>query len=104
MLDIDECAESTNGCTQTCINTHGSYSCSCDAGYRLASDGRSCIDIDECAEDTDRCNQTCINTVGNYTCSCKSGYRLASDKQMCDGKPEIFDNNNMKVLILHNRY
>ena len=40
--DIDECAESTNGCSQTCNNTIGSYMCSCDFGYRLASNGRVC--------------------------------------------------------------
>ena len=86
LLDIDECIENDNDCAQTCVNTRGSYLCSCDPGYHLASDGHSCTDIDECDEDTDVCNQTCINTVGNYTCSCESGYRLASDKQMCNGK------------------
>lgn len=87
LLDVDECVENTNGCAHTCTNTRGSYSCSCDPGYRLASDRHSCADIDECAEDTDGCNQTCINTVGSYMCSCDSGYRLASDKQKCNGKP-----------------
>ena len=87
LLDIDECVESTSGCTHICTNTHGSYSCSCNPGYRLASDRHSCVDTDECTEDTDGCNQTCINTVGSYICSCDSGYRLASDNQMCNGKP-----------------
>ena len=106
IIDIDECADNTNGCTQTCVNTRGSYSCSCDPGYRLASDGRSCTDIDECIEGIDSCNQTCLNTVGNYTCSCESGYRLAGDKQMCNGKhsPDIFSKLRMMHNIICDRY
>ena len=40
--DIDECAEGTSGCRQVCENTSGSYTCSCQLGYRLASDNRIC--------------------------------------------------------------
>ena len=84
-LDIDECAEGTHLCDQTCTNMIGSYSCSCDSSYRLASNRLSCTDIDECTEGTNGCAQICINHVGNYTCSCGSGYRLASDGQTCNG-------------------
>jgi fibulin 1/2 len=41
-LDIDECAEDIDGCAQTCTNTNGSYSCSCNTGYQLASDNQGC--------------------------------------------------------------
>lgn len=41
-IDIDECAEGTDGCTQTCTDTKGSYVCSCDTGYRLANDSHGC--------------------------------------------------------------
>ena len=40
--DIDECAENTDNCDQHCINTVGSFTCACNAGYRLALDFRSC--------------------------------------------------------------
>ena len=86
-LDIDECAEGTHLCDQTCTNIIGSYSCSCGSSYRLASNRLSCTDIDECAEGTNGCTQICTNTVGNYICFCGSGYRLASDGQTCNGKP-----------------
>ena len=85
-VDINECSERTDGCAQNCMNSVGSYSCSCGSGYRLASDGRGCTDINECAEGTHGCNQTCTNMVGNYTCSCSSGYRLGNDRHTCYGK------------------
>ena len=40
--DINECFEGTDGCAYTCTDTKGSYVCSCDVGYRLASDSRGC--------------------------------------------------------------
>ena len=40
--DVDECAESIAGCAQTCLNTEGSYACSCNGGYRLAGDRHGC--------------------------------------------------------------
>ena len=41
-IDIDECAEGTHNCAQRCSNTIGSFTCDCDTGYGLASDGYSC--------------------------------------------------------------
>ena len=40
--DIDECREGTDQCAQNCHNTVGSYTCSCQTGYRLNPDGRRC--------------------------------------------------------------
>jgi hypothetical protein len=42
LTDVDECMEDTDGCQQICTNSIGSYSCSCNIGYRLASDNRHC--------------------------------------------------------------
>nr|XP_019948213.1 PREDICTED: uncharacterized protein LOC109633063 [Paralichthys olivaceus] len=46
-IDIDECSapEDASGplCTQICLNTLGSYICSCRHGYELRSDQRSCV-------------------------------------------------------------
>ena len=41
-LDIDECAEGTDRCAQNCHNTIGSYTCSCNVGYRLNTNGYDC--------------------------------------------------------------
>jgi len=38
--DADECISSP--CHQTCTNTPGSFVCSCDPGYMLNSNARSC--------------------------------------------------------------
>ena len=40
-LDIDECSVSTP-CDQGCTNTMGSFTCSCQAGFDLGDDGRTC--------------------------------------------------------------
>ena len=41
-IDVDECSEATDGCAQNCTNTNGSYTCSCNTGYRLGNDEHSC--------------------------------------------------------------
>ncbi|CAH1781847.1 unnamed protein product [Owenia fusiformis] len=40
--DVDECTRDNGGCDQVCRNTVGSYICSCESGFRLASDGHTC--------------------------------------------------------------
>ena len=41
--DVDECSSSsTNDCDHVCTNTEGSFTCSCNSGYTLSNDGRSC--------------------------------------------------------------
>lgn len=38
--DVDECE--TDSCTHGCLNTYGSFMCTCDEGFELASDGTTC--------------------------------------------------------------
>ena len=40
--DVDECTEGTHQCQQVCQNTIGSYTCGCNDGFILDTDGRSC--------------------------------------------------------------
>ena len=42
LSDIDECAAGTSSCDvdADCVNTEGSYGCSCKAGYQ--GDGKNC--------------------------------------------------------------
>uniref|UniRef100_A0A3B3BTJ2 EGF-like domain-containing protein n=1 Tax=Oryzias melastigma TaxID=30732 RepID=A0A3B3BTJ2_ORYME len=43
LSDVNECEEFNGGCQQTCINTAGSYHCECSEGFRMHTDGRTCI-------------------------------------------------------------
>ena len=43
--DIDECEQGISGCEHNCINNNGSFSCSCNNGYKLAVDNKSCPGI-----------------------------------------------------------
>ena len=40
--DIDECSDGTDDCSETCINTVGSFACGCNSGYVLDDDGVIC--------------------------------------------------------------
>ena len=41
--DVDECRRlGGHPCSQTCVNTKGSYTCACHPGYSLEPDGHTC--------------------------------------------------------------
>ena len=106
--DVNECATNNGGCAQTCTNTVGSFVCSCQSGYTLASNGLTCngmyrlcyssvntlisvctcgvcvssnLDVNECTNGG--CDHVCTNSVGSFQCSCNSGYNLAADGTTC---------------------
>ena len=35
LIDVDECHVKNGGCSHTCINSDGGYSCTCKNGYTL---------------------------------------------------------------------
>lgn len=43
-VDINECRFGNGGCSQDCINTRGSFRCTCSDRYYLAEDGRACLE------------------------------------------------------------
>ncbi|XP_078677339.1 von Willebrand factor D and EGF domain-containing protein-like isoform X2 [Branchiostoma floridae x Branchiostoma belcheri] len=70
--DINEC-ESNTTCAQLngarlCVNTNGSYYCTCAEGHVLIID--TCQDINECALNINDCgpDQLCVNSRGSYSC------------------------------------
>lgn len=73
--DIDECTRGVHTCEsdQECVNTAGSFGCTCGAGYRRDSQG-NCEDINECSYGN-ICpyNGVCENTPGSYKCNCNAG-------------------------------
>lgn len=42
-IDLDECSEMIHGCQHDCVNTEGSYRCSCKVGYSLQLDRKTCL-------------------------------------------------------------
>ena len=41
--DVNECSTNKGGCNQVCTNNIGSFVCSCNTGYELESDERTCV-------------------------------------------------------------
>jgi hypothetical protein len=59
--------------------------CSCDKGYKLDDDEKSCLDVDECLDEsmfelTQKCNYECVNTVGSYRCIDASADQQENDQ------------------------
>lgn len=73
--DIDECATNNGGCNQNCVNTPGSSVCTCNSGYSLNFDKKTCEDVDECQPISD-CMQICENTIGSYNCKCNADFKV----------------------------
>uniref|UniRef100_A0A672JY78 Latent-transforming growth factor beta-binding protein 1 n=1 Tax=Sinocyclocheilus grahami TaxID=75366 RepID=A0A672JY78_SINGR len=83
---IDECQVSPDICgAGICYNTFDSYMCICDDGYRIDSEGTTCVDVDECAESPSLCaNGHCQNTPGGFLCACEpEGFSLTHDGKAC---------------------
>ncbi|CAL2030451.1 unnamed protein product [Caenorhabditis brenneri] len=83
--ESDKCSEcSTKHCEYQCRNTPTGPKCVCDEGYRLDSDGFSCIDLDECTLPERACHHFCENQIGSFVCSCAKGYHLKADNKSCE--------------------
>lgn len=66
--NVNECATDNGRCHYQCVDTEGSYYCSCPNGFTLAYDLLGCEDIDECTQYNPCSGTTCINTYGSYYC------------------------------------
>ncbi|XP_043547021.1 latent-transforming growth factor beta-binding protein 3-like [Chiloscyllium plagiosum] len=77
-IDVDECTfggQCHREQGNQCINTMGSYSCICQAGFK--QQGGDCVDVNECEHVPPVCegHAVCENVPGGYRCSCQSGFR-----------------------------
>ncbi|XP_077981564.1 very low-density lipoprotein receptor-like [Glandiceps talaboti] len=80
--DIDECRTNNGGCTHLCQDKPIGHVCSCNHGYKLLDDGKTCEDIDEC-QIPGTCSQICNNTKGGFKCGCLEHYELDGDHSTC---------------------
>nr|XP_020835585.1 CD97 antigen isoform X5 [Phascolarctos cinereus] len=90
--DVNECVSPVSifcGKDADCVNTDGSYHCTCVPGYAFPSGEETfrnatmnnCQDVNECAPPIRiSCGQNadCVNTEGSYHCTCSPGYALPS--------------------------
>ncbi|RXN19841.1 low-density lipo receptor-related 1B-like protein [Labeo rohita] len=76
--DHDECAM-YGTCSQTCMNTYGSYRCSCTDGYSLQPNRRSCIAKHEPGENP---AALLIGGSDNIIITALNGSRLQTLKQL----------------------
>ncbi|XP_015420791.1 PREDICTED: adhesion G protein-coupled receptor E2, partial [Myotis davidii] len=61
-----------------CVNTHGSYTCMCLAGFELNPQGlKLWKDVDDCKPGQNSCHKStqCHNTEGSYDCLCRPGWK-----------------------------
>uniref|UniRef100_A0A8C1FXQ1 Latent-transforming growth factor beta-binding protein 1 n=1 Tax=Cyprinus carpio TaxID=7962 RepID=A0A8C1FXQ1_CYPCA len=93
LAEIDECQVTPDICgAGICYNTLESYKCICDDGYRIDSEGTTCVDVDECAESPSLCaNGHCQNTPGGFLCACEPGFMPNEKGTSCSDIDECQD-------------
>lgn len=84
LSDVDECRAHNGGCQHRCVNTPGSYLCECKPGFRLHTDGRTCLAISSCTLGNGGCQHQCVQlTVTQHRCQCRPQYQLQEDGRRC---------------------
>ena len=82
--DIDECTDGTHNCVQICTNTEGGFTCGCNSGYLLDTDGITCNGMEKSFVHTNylmlHLHMYIIIIILITHCGCNSGYLLDSDE------------------------
>uniref|UniRef100_A0A8C1HKL4 CD97 antigen-like n=1 Tax=Cyprinus carpio carpio TaxID=630221 RepID=A0A8C1HKL4_CYPCA len=89
-VDENECADLTVcGNYSKCLNTHGSYYCTCKEGFRsqppnfTATTGQ-CFDVNECVSSVCGAHSSCFNTLGSFRCICSPGFHTHENSTCTD--------------------
>ncbi|KAK7476341.1 hypothetical protein BaRGS_00032400 [Batillaria attramentaria] len=103
-IDVNECAERTDGCQQICNNTEGGYECLCYEGYELGEPDTTCVQskapTDACQ--TRNCSHGCNMNGTMADCFCPPGYDLAEDGINCVDHDECGDGNRICTQVCNN--
>uniref|UniRef100_H2Y969 VWFA domain-containing protein n=1 Tax=Ciona savignyi TaxID=51511 RepID=H2Y969_CIOSA len=97
--DVNECDTNNGGCSDTCVNTQGSFHCTCPENMILDSDLATCISnttgqraaFDECSVDNGGCSDGCVDTLEGFNCTCAPGFVLKADLLTCEDADECLD-------------
>uniref|UniRef100_A0A8C1WQ41 Latent-transforming growth factor beta-binding protein 1 n=1 Tax=Cyprinus carpio TaxID=7962 RepID=A0A8C1WQ41_CYPCA len=102
LAEIDECQVRPDICAAgICYNTVDSYKCICDDGYRIDSEGITCVDVDECAESPSLCaNGHCQNTPGGFLCACEPGFMPNEKSDSCSGNYKTVPYKRTHILFI----
>lgn len=85
IAEIHHCDSADNGdCSQICNKNGDAVECSCESGYLLGADGKTCDKIHPCDKPSKGgCSQICNKEGEGFECSCASEYVLGADGQSC---------------------
>ena len=80
-VDEDECDNNGANCNKNaeCLNTEGSYKCSCKQKY--FGDGESCL-FGKCLDTNCPQNMTCVSQTTS-DCKCKNGLTMDTEAENC---------------------
>ncbi|XP_065055890.1 fibulin-1-like [Rhopilema esculentum] len=114
-VDIDECQNGTDVCPQSsiCVNTEGSYTCTCKSGF--SGNGTHCQEIDPCSsESLCHSNATCTVVNGTYRCICSNGFigngtycennNECDNHTICNSQAECIDTRGSYFCMCKNGY
>ncbi|XP_067936745.1 fibrillin-2-like [Watersipora subatra] len=90
--EINECEIIPDLCLNgECIDTEGSYTCSCNQGYSYDPQLLYCVDIDECTSKPCHATALCKNVLGSFQCYCAEGFVMNSVNGSCADIDECED-------------
>ncbi|CAB4035616.1 hypothetical protein pdam_00013940, partial, partial [Paramuricea clavata] len=103
-IDIDECSKPVDYCHHQCLNTAGSYRCTCRFGYDLLFDGRSCIGrpcfpIHKPLNGMKKCSGYRMDDRCNF--GCLPGYNLIGSGSRTCGPDKQWTGNDTKCKIIY---